>query len=128
MSAIPPSYGNPTRIENEQLFSYTCKRHFGVDAYYWQATIGGFIMDRQRPPQRSCRVLCIQGTGKGKSILYQTLAAHFTGVTIYVSPLLTLGADQVNKLMERTRVIGYTIIPIHLDALKGASGPEFLFV
>ena len=46
----------------------------------WQATIGGFIMDRQRPPQRSCRVLCIQGTGKGKSILNQTLAAHFTGV------------------------------------------------
>ena len=75
-------------------------------------------MDRQRPPQRSCRVLCIQGTGKGKSILYQTLAAHFGKVTVYISPLLTLGADQVNKLMGLTRVIGYTIIPIQLDSVK----------
>ena len=68
--------------------------------------------------RKKCRMLCIQGTGKGKSLLYQTLAAHFVGVTVYISPLLTLSADQVGKLMARTHVLGSTIIPINLDAVS----------
>ena len=74
----------------------------------------------RRSARQQCRMLCIQGTGSGKSLLYQTLAAHFVGVTIYVSPLLTLGADQVNKLMQRTSVPGYKVIPLQLDAVKTA--------
>ena len=62
--------------------------------------------------------ICIQGKGMGKSLLYQTLVAHFVSVTIYISSLLTLGADQVNKLMGYTSVPGYKVIPLHLDAVK----------
>ena len=67
--------------------------------------------------KRQCRMLCIQGTGTGKSLLYQTLSAHFAQVTIYISPLLTLASDQVNKLFAKTQFLGSTVVPIHLDAV-----------
>ena len=100
-----------------ELFDNVAHRHFGVKAYYWQASVGSVLMEHHSFG-KPCRFLCIQGTGSGKSILYQTLAAHFAGVTIYISPLLTLGADQVNKLMQKTAVLNPSIIPIHFDSMK----------
>ena len=105
------------RSLHENNFSRLALRHYQVNAYLWQARIGGFMME-QTSLGHECRLLCIQGTGSGKSVLYQTLAAHYRSVTIYVSPLLTLGADQVNKIMQKTRLLGNTIVPIHLDAVQ----------
>ena len=105
------------RSLHENNFSRLALRHYQVNAYLWQARIGGFMME-QTSLGHECRLLCIQGTGSGKSVLYQTLAAHYRSATIYVSPLLTLGADQVNKIMQKTRLLGNTIVPIHLDAVQ----------
>ena len=91
--------------EFQNAFTYTARRHFNVEVCHWQAKLGGYIMQKHFD-RKKCRMLCIQGTGKGKSLLYQTLAAHFVGVTVYISPLLTLSADQVGKLMARTHVLG----------------------
>ena len=77
--------------------------HFGVTAHPWQTNVGRKIMwiHANKVP---VQFLCVQGTGAGKSVLYQSLAAHFKCVILYISPLLTLGADQeVNKLMEQTQ-------------------------
>ena len=114
MSSFPlrPPYQSPF----DECFRNLARRHFGVSAYDWQAFVGSVLMEHHLL-EKPCRFLCIQGTGSGKSVLYQTLSAHFKGVTIYISPLLTLGADQVNKLMQRTSVLDPDIIPIHLDAM-----------
>ena len=106
-------------------FASLADRHFGVTARPWQASVGSILME-QHFLSKECRLLCIQGTGSGKSILYQTLAAYFQGVTIYISPLLTLGADQVNKLMHKTAVLDPSIIPIHLDAISSKEQMDHL--
>lgn len=47
------------------------------------------------------RVLCIQPTGHGKSLLYQLPSCLLGGVTIVLSPLLALMRDQIDHLRHR---------------------------
>jgi len=96
----------------QTLFATLVSRHYAVTAHAWQSRVGGLIL-HQSSLGKQIRLLCVQGTGMGKLILYQTLSAHYKGVTIYISPLLTLGADQLNKLMAKTRVFASTVTPIY---------------
>src|SRR5882724_2672962 len=50
---------------------------------------------------RGGRLLCIQPTGSGKSLLYQLPAALLDGITVVVSPLLALMRDQLQHLNVR---------------------------
>src|SRR4051794_17718096 len=58
-----------------------------------QADVIKSVMDGQD-------TLAIMPTGAGKSLCYQLPALHLKGVTIIVSPLISLMKDQVDKLQE----------------------------
>ncbi len=71
------------------------RRRFGLDAFRpgQQAAIEALFADR--------RLLCIQPTGYGKSLLYQLPATLLPGLTLVISPLLALVRDQVGQLGAR---------------------------
>src|SRR3954471_17227366 len=67
-----------------------------------------FGLDEFRPAQRGViedvlagrDVLCVMPTGAGKSLCYQLPAAVQGGLTIVVSPLISLMEDQVQQLRD----------------------------
>ncbi len=76
-----------------------------------------FGFDRFRPGQQHAittllqdhRVLCIQPTGYGKSLLYQLPALLVDGMTLVISPLLALMRDQLRHLEERFSIAAASI-------------------
>ncbi|MCA9557526.1 MAG: ATP-dependent DNA helicase RecQ [Myxococcales bacterium] len=71
------------------------RQRFGLDAFRpgQQAAIEALFAHR--------RLLCIQPTGYGKSLLYQLPATLLPGLTLVISPLLALVRDQVGQLGAR---------------------------
>ena len=67
-----------------------------------------FGIDSLRPGQeavirnvlRRADTLAIMPTGAGKSLCYQTPALYLGGLTLVVSPLISLMKDQLEKLLE----------------------------
>lgn len=55
------------------------------------------------------RVLCIQPTGHGKSLLYQLPSCVLGGLTIVLSPLLALMRDQIDQLRDRFNISAASI-------------------
>lgn len=50
------------------------------------------------------RLLCIQPTGYGKSLLYQLPSCLLSGITLVISPLLALMRDQIDQLTHRFNI------------------------
>ena len=60
-------------------------------------------------------LLCVRPTGGGKSLLYQVLALHLKCVTLCISPILALGADQMRKVLK---VPDRSLTAFHLDEMN----------
>lgn len=79
----------------DQHLIETLRSRFGFDAFRpGQLEAMRTLLDEKR-------LLCIQPTGHGKSLLYQLPSCILPGLTIVISPLLALMRDQEQHLNQR---------------------------
>ena len=89
---------------------YLCEVTMSHDLKEILGRVFGF--DQFRPGQEEAiqallsqrRVLCIQPTGHGKSLLYQLPSLVLDGITVVISPLLALMRDQIDHLTHRFNI------------------------
>ncbi|KRX04249.1 P-loop containing nucleoside triphosphate hydrolase [Pseudocohnilembus persalinus] len=80
------------QIESDQLLEKTLKEVFGFDSFrQGQKEAIKNILNKEN-------TLAVMSTGHGKSLIYQLPSYLMEGVTIVISPLLSLMLDQISKL------------------------------
>jgi ATP-dependent DNA helicase RecQ len=85
------------------MFHTLLKEKFGMPAFRpGQLEAMQALLDKNR-------LLCIQPTGYGKSLLYQLPSCILGGVTLVISPLLALMRDQIDQLTERFHIAAASI-------------------
>ncbi len=112
------------RAEEQTNFARACEvlhQYFGYDSFrVGQEGVVKAILSRQD-------VLAVMPTGAGKSLCYQVPGIIFKGLTIVVSPLVSLMDDQVRSLLDvgvRGAYLNSTLTPsqqstVLLRALQG---------
>ncbi len=94
-------------------FNSVCRSTFHVNPYPWQTGVGSKILQAHYE-KKEIRTLMVRPTGGGKTLVFTSIAKCLGGVTICITPLLALGADQFRKFTTRT-ADNPTIAAIHLD-------------
>ena len=90
---------------------------FGVEKpHQWQKEVFSHqfdMMKESRVNKQSCfpLILCVP-TGGGKSKLWDICDVSTDGVTLCVSPLLSLSADQITKFFQKRKDRSRSFIPI----------------
>ena len=88
---------------NEQNLETLLRDRFGLETFReGQAAAICTLMEKSR-------LLCIQPTGYGKSLLYQMPTVLLDGMTLVLSPLLALMRDQISQLTSRFNISAASI-------------------
>jgi len=88
---------------NKQNLETILKSRFGLETFReGQLEAIHILMEKNR-------LLCIQPTGHGKSLLYQIPSILLDGVTLVISPLLALMRDQISQLTNRFNICAASI-------------------
>ena len=106
-------------IQNDQystIFTSTCTKYFKQNPYLWQVEVGATILCLQANGV-GVKQLCVRPTGGGKTLLFAGVACCLKGITLCITPLLSLGTDQTHNLLRNTKN-NSSITAFHLDEIS----------
>ncbi|MBN1043226.1 DNA helicase RecQ [Clostridium botulinum] len=99
-------------MDNKEKIFYLLKKYYGYSTLRrGQYEIISSILNGKD-------TFCLMPTGAGKSICYQIPALIFNGITIVISPLISLMKDQVDNLVESGIKAAYINSTQSLDEIK----------
>ncbi|EES50892.1 DNA helicase RecQ [Clostridium botulinum] len=99
-------------MDNKEKIFYLLKKYYGYSTLRrGQYEIINSILNGKD-------TFCLMPTGAGKSICYQIPALIFNGITIVISPLISLMKDQVDNLVESGIKAAYINSTQSLDEIK----------
>jgi len=99
-------------MDNKQKIFYVLKKYYGFDTLRrGQFEIINSILS-------GFDTFCLMPTGAGKSICYQVPAIIMQGVTIVISPLISLMKDQVDNLLGVGIKAAYINSTQNMDTIK----------
>ena len=90
---------------------------FSKHPYEWQSVIGSSMLQSILTAETAIHQLCIRPAAGGgnKLLLFTTLAACLGRITICITPLLSIGADQTFKHQNNMKSNSTTCWPILVD-------------
>ncbi|MFT8343922.1 MAG: DNA helicase RecQ [Clostridium beijerinckii] len=99
-------------MDTKQKIFYALKKYYGFDTLRrGQFEIINSILN-------GVDTFCLMPTGAGKSICYQIPAIIMQGVTIVISPLISLMKDQVDNLVEAGIKAAYINSTQNMDTIR----------
>jgi ATP-dependent DNA helicase RecQ len=100
---------SPTSVATTDRLLAALREHFGLEAFrQGQREVIEAVLARRD-------AMCIMPTGSGKSLCYQLPGMMLEGVTLVISPLIALMADQVNALQARGLPVSFVNSSLTLD-------------
>ena len=97
-------------------FKNTCTTLFLQTPYEWQTAVGSTIFASHTTKTSICQLL-VRPTGGGKTLVYTAISACIKGITLCIFPLLILGPDHYQSLVNKTSS-DHSITGFHLGELS----------
>jgi superfamily II DNA helicase RecQ len=108
------------RLRCSELAVTYMEKVFGITPYPWQVEVITHLLmmsiDGSGVP--AAPVLLVRPTGGGKSSVRDVHGVINGGVSLTITPLLSLGADQEEKMAARATQTEGAVVPIHLDEVR----------
>lgn len=99
-------------MDTKQKIFYALKKYYGFD------TLRGGQLEIINSILNGVDTFCLMPTGAGKSICYQIPAIIMQGVTIVISPLISLMKDQVDNLVGAGIKAAYINSTQNMDTIR----------
>jgi hypothetical protein len=118
-SHLPPDVITTIIRRFEHLSTVAMHNVFGKMPYQWQLQIICHLSLMKTIDASICpgAVLLVRPTGDGKSSVRDVYSIMCAGVSLTITPLLSLGADQTQKICQNTSINGGPVHAYHLDEL-----------
>jgi hypothetical protein len=101
---------------------------FGKTPYAWQQKVIAHLCCMQIPQSSiaPAPVLLVRPTGGGKSAVRDVSSILSGGFSLTITPLLSLGADQEEKITLRAKDTGGTVVAVHFDEVRSVADQQSL--
>jgi hypothetical protein len=101
---------------------------FGTTPYPWQLDVITHLLSMVVPGSGipPAPLLLVRPTGGGKSSVRDVFSVMNAGISLTITPLLALGADQDEKITLKAKQSSGTVASVHLDELRSKSDQQDL--